>query len=85
MNSSQKLIRSSEIPREPPHQIGMRSNPWFVRYCAHKLFGRPSWKMAAYGAGSNNEGPKSRRYEVIALTSHFGFRDLVTLKLGQGD
>ena len=23
-----------------------------------------------------NEGSKSRRYEVIALTSHFGFRDL---------
>ena len=29
-------------------------------------------------------GPKSRRYEVIALTIHFGFRDLVTPKLGQG-
>ena len=29
-------------------------------------------------------GSKSRRYEVIALTSDFCFRDLVTLKLGQG-
>ena len=25
-----------------------------------------------------------RRYEVITLTIHSGFRDLVTLKLGQG-
>ena len=32
-----------------------------------------------------NEGFESRRYEVIALTSsHYVFRDLVTLKLGQG-
>ena len=28
--------------------------------------------------------PLSWRYKVIVLTSHFGFRDLVTLKLGQG-
>ena len=27
--------------------------------------------------------PPPRRFEVIALTSHFGFRDLLTLKLGQ--
>ena len=31
-----------------------------------------------------NCGPKSTRYEVITLTSHFGSRDLVTLKLGLG-
>ena len=31
-----------------------------------------------------NEGLKSRHYEVIAFTSHFSFRDLVTLKSGQG-
>ena len=31
-----------------------------------------------------NEDPKSRRHDVIALTGHFGFRDLVVLKLGQG-
>ena len=41
MDSSQKLIRPSEIPREPPHQIWMRSNQWFIRYRVHKLFGRP--------------------------------------------
>ena len=29
------------------------------------------------------KGPKLRRYEVIALTSHFGLLDLLTLKLGQ--
>ena len=26
---------------------------------------------------------KTRGYEVIALTTHFGFRDLLTSKLGQ--
>ena len=31
--------------------------------------------------GDENEGSKSRRYEVIAPTSHFGLRHLVTLKL----
>ena len=43
---SQKLIRSSEIPSEPPHQIWMRSNPWFIRYRAHKLFGRLFFQTA---------------------------------------
>ena len=33
MDSSQKLIRSSGIPREPPHQ----------------MFRLPSWEMAAHG------------------------------------
>ena len=46
MNASQKLIRSSELPREPP--IKFEWNP-FKGYRAHKLFGRPSWKMAAFG------------------------------------
>ena len=32
MNSSQKEIRSSEIPREPPRQIWMQSNQCFTRY-----------------------------------------------------
>ena len=39
MDTSQKLIRSSEIPREQPYQS----------YRAHKLFRGTSWKMAAYG------------------------------------
>ena len=37
---SQKLIRSSELPKEPQHQIWMRSNQRFRCYRAHKLFGR---------------------------------------------
>ena len=28
--------------------------------------------------------PDWKRFQIIALTSHFGFHDLVTLKLGQG-
>ena len=48
MDPSQKLIRSSEIPREP-YQIWMQSNQRFISYRAHKLFMWPSWKMAAYG------------------------------------
>ena len=48
MDSSQKLIRSSEIPREQPYQIWMQSNQRLISY-AHKLFRRPSLKMAAYG------------------------------------
>ena len=47
MHSSQKLFRSSEIPREQPYQ--MQYNQRFISYRAHKLFRRPSWKMAAYG------------------------------------
>ena len=38
---SQKLIRSSEIHIEPPHQIRVRSNPQFIKYRAHNVFGRP--------------------------------------------
>ena len=34
--------------------------------------------------GKKNEAPKSMRYEFITLTSYFGSRNLVTLKLGQG-
>ena len=39
MDSPQKVIRSLEIPREPPHRIGIRSNRRFKIYRAHKLFG----------------------------------------------
>ena len=49
LDSLQKLIRSSELPREQPCQIWMQSNQRFISYRAHKLFKRPSWKMAAYG------------------------------------
>ena len=35
------LWSHTEIPREPQHQIWMRSNPRFIRYRAHELFGRP--------------------------------------------
>ena len=38
MDSSQKLIRSSQIPRKPPRQIWLRSNQRFIRYRAHKLY-----------------------------------------------
>ena len=37
MDSSQKLIRLSEISREQPYQIWMQSNQWFISYRAHKL------------------------------------------------
>ena len=49
MDSSQKFIISSGIPREQPYQIWMQSNLRFKSYRAHKLFRRPSSKMAAYG------------------------------------
>ena len=49
MDSSQKLTRSSKIPRKQPMQIWMQSKQRFISYGAHKLFRRPSWKMAAYG------------------------------------
>ena len=53
LDSSQKLIRSSEIPREQPYEIWMQSKQRFISYGAHKLFRRPSWKMAAYGLVPN--------------------------------
>ena len=53
MDSSQKLIKSSEIPREQPYQIWMQSKQRFMSYGAHKLFRRPSWKMTAYGLVQN--------------------------------
>ena len=43
MYSSQKLIGSSEIPREQPYQICMQSKQRFIIYRAHKLFRRPSF------------------------------------------
>ena len=43
---SQKLIRSSKIPRE---ELLMQSNQRFIRHRAHKLFRLASWKMAVYG------------------------------------
>ena len=48
MNYFQKLIRSSEIPREPLDPIEFERDLFndLIRYRAHKLFGRPSWKMA---------------------------------------
>ena len=49
MDLSQKLNKSSEIPKEQPYQIWMQSNQRFISYRAHKLFRRPSWNMAAYG------------------------------------
>ena len=50
MDTSQKVIRSSEIPREKKH-TKFECNPTNVciRYHAHKLLRRPSGKMAAYG------------------------------------
>ena len=48
MDSSQKLIRSSEIPREQSYQIWMQSKQQFISYRTHKLFRRPSFfQMAA--------------------------------------
>ena len=35
---AQKLIRSSQIPREQLYQIWMQSNQRFIRYRAHRLF-----------------------------------------------
>ena len=43
LDSSQKLFRSSEIPREQPYQIWMQSKQRFISYGAHKLFRRPSF------------------------------------------
>ena len=40
MNYSQKLIRSSDIPRGPAYTISMRSIKQLKRYRAHKLLGR---------------------------------------------
>ena len=37
MDSSQKIIKLSEIPKEQPYQIWMQSNQWFISYRAHKL------------------------------------------------
>ena len=54
INSSQKLIRSSEIPRETAYKIRMGSIQWLIRYRSHKLFWRPSWKMAANGVVQKN-------------------------------
>ena len=54
MDSSQKLIRSSEIAREQPYQIWMKSNQRFKSYPAHKLFGRPSWKIEVFGSVQKN-------------------------------
>ena len=48
MDSSQKLIKSSEIPREQPYQILMQSNQPFISYRAHKLFRRPKWPLMAW-------------------------------------
>ena len=39
VDSSQKVIRSSEVPRKPPRQIWLQSNQRFIRYRANKLFG----------------------------------------------
>ena len=50
--------------------------------CAYKPFWNLTFRLVS--CTCKNEGPKSRRYEVIALTSHFDFRDLVTWKLSQG-
>ena len=49
MDLSQKLTRSSEIPKEQPYKIWMQSNQRFISYGANKLFRRPFSKMAAYG------------------------------------
>ena len=43
IDSSQKLIRSSEKPREQPYQIVMQSNQRFISYRAYNIFMRPSW------------------------------------------
>ena len=37
MDLSEKLIRSSEIPREQPYQIWMQYKKQFMSYGAHKL------------------------------------------------
>ena len=50
MNSSQKLIRSSNISREPPQQILMQSNQRFISYHAHNHFGRQSCKIEVFGS-----------------------------------
>ena len=56
------------------------------------------WKAALYKFGTagltiltnlvhvwlKNGSSKSRHYEVIALTSHFGHGEIVALKLGRG-
>ena len=54
MDASQKLFRSSELPREQPYQIWMQSNQRFISYRANKLLRRPSWKMAAFGLVQKN-------------------------------
>ena len=54
MDSSLMVARLSEIPREQPYQIWMQSKQRFISYGAHKLFRRPSWKMAAYGLVQKN-------------------------------
>ena len=47
MHSTQKLMRSSEIPREPPHQIWIWSIQLSIplRYRAGKRFGRPFFSI----------------------------------------
>ena len=55
MNSSQKLSEIEFFPKvirntqRVTYKIWMESIQRLIRYRAHKLFGRPSWKMAAYG------------------------------------
>ena len=51
MDSSEKLIRALEIPKEQPYQIWMQSNQRFISYHAHKLFlgGRlGKWPLMAW-------------------------------------
>ena len=50
MNSSQKLIRSSEIPREPLYKILMQSLQQLIKYGAHKLLGGHlgKWPLMAW-------------------------------------
>ena len=49
-----------------------------------KIPGFPGkWEPCVMRIWERNKGAESRRYEVIALTTHFGFSDLLTLQLGQ--
>ena len=48
-DSPKTLIRDHQKYPENHHITCMRSSPRFLRYRAHKLFGRTSLKIAAYG------------------------------------
>ena len=55
MDSSQKLIRSSQLHREQPYQIWMQSNQRFISYGAYKLYGLVPKKTRLHKSRSSRD------------------------------